>query len=135
VQFDAKVDQHFSDKSTLSGRYSNVFSNGSTPTVFGDGEFNDGTAYTERVFNDDDLLLHADRAYAVDRHCRVGSCIVAQYQTIQSHLGRFPSYQSRTALCACPLSSCRNNLDIDFDQCCVDTKFAHTLVNYSSSFS
>ena len=35
VQFDAKIDQHFSDKSTLSGRYSNVFANGSTPTVSG----------------------------------------------------------------------------------------------------
>ena len=51
-QFDVKIDQHFSDKSTLSGRYSMVFANGSTPTVFGDGEFNDGLAYTERVFNE-----------------------------------------------------------------------------------
>src|SRR6202050_423367 len=51
-QFDVKIDQHFTDKSTLSGRYSNVFAHGSTPTVFGDGEFNDGMAYTERVFKD-----------------------------------------------------------------------------------
>ena len=52
LQFDVKIDQHFTDKSTLSGRYSNVFASGSTPTVFGDGEFNDGLAYTDRVFND-----------------------------------------------------------------------------------
>ncbi len=52
IQFDFKIDQHFNEKSTITGRYSNVFANGSTPTVFGDGEFNDGIAYTERVFND-----------------------------------------------------------------------------------
>ena len=52
VQFDIKIDQHFSDKSTLSGRYSNVIGSGNTPTVFGDDEFNDGLAYTTRVFND-----------------------------------------------------------------------------------
>jgi hypothetical protein len=99
VQFDVKIDQHFSDKSTLSGRYSNVFANGSTPTVFGDGEFNDGTAYTERVFNDGVIYSYTPTAHTL-----------------------------WTAMPESPWTSI-------FDQCCVDTLFAHTLVNYSSSFS
>ena len=46
LQFDFKVDQQFTQKSSLSVRYSSIFGSGSTPTVFGDGEFNDGLAYT-----------------------------------------------------------------------------------------
>ena len=51
LQVDVKIDQHFSEKSILLGRFSTIIASGSTPTVFGDTEFNDGLAYTENVYN------------------------------------------------------------------------------------
>ena len=40
-QYDIKIDHHFSDKNHLSARYSNHHDEGSVPTIFGDGDFND----------------------------------------------------------------------------------------------
>src|SRR5580704_9032745 len=42
LQFDAKVDQQFRNNQHLAGRYSHEHASNSTPTVFGDSEFNDG---------------------------------------------------------------------------------------------
>ena len=138
VQFDVKVDQHFSDKSTLSGRYSNVFSNGSTPTVFGDGEFNDGTAYTERVFNDGIIYSYAPTAHTLWTVTagldRVSSPSTSNYPSPTS-VG-FPSYLEQNGVVRMPsIIMPESPWTSIYDQCCVDTKFAHTLANYSSSFS
>ena len=79
VQFDVKIDQHFTEKSSMAGRYSNVIASGSTPTIFGDAEFNDGLAYTERVFQRwHQLFLHTDRRYAMDEQHRFRSRVATK---------------------------------------------------------
>jgi hypothetical protein len=138
VQFDVKVDQHFSDRSTLLGRYSNVFANGSTPTVFGDGEFNDGLAYTERVFNDGLAYSFTPTAHtlwiATFGLDRVSQPSHTNYPSPTS-VG-FPSYLEQNGLVRMPaIIMPESPWTSLFDQCCVDTKFAHTLLNYASSFS
>ena len=50
-QFDIKLDHHFSEKNRISGRYSNHHDEGSIPTIFGDGDFNDGFAFSTDVHN------------------------------------------------------------------------------------
>ncbi len=137
-QFDAKIDQHFSDRSTLTGRYSNVFANGSTPTVFGDGEFNDGLAYTERVFNDGLVYSYtptANTLWTVSAGLdRVSQPSHTNYPSPTS-VG-FPSYLEQNGLKRMPaIIMPEAPWTSIYDQCCVDTKFAHTLGNYSSSFS
>ena len=138
LQFDVKVDQHFSDKSTLSGRYSNVFGNGNTPTVFGDGEFNDGTAYNERVFNDGLIYSYTptpNTLWTVTAGLdRVWEPSFSNYPKPTS-VG-FPSYLEQNGVVRMPsIIMPEAPWTSIFDQCCVDTQFAHTLAVYSSSFS
>ncbi len=138
TQFDVKIDQHFTDKSTLSGRYSMVFANGSTPTLFGDGEFNDGLAYTERVFND-------GITYSYSPTSRTLWTITAGLDRVSqpSHTNYpsptsvgFPSYLEQNGYVRMPaIIMPEAPWTSIYDQCCVDTSFAHTLGNYSSSFS
>jgi hypothetical protein len=52
LQFDAKLDHNFSDRSRLNARYSYEHANGNTPTLFFDDIFNDGVNFTEDVYND-----------------------------------------------------------------------------------
>ncbi len=138
TQFDVKIDQHFTDKSTLSGRYSNVFANGSTPTVFGDGEFNDGTAFTERVFNDGLIYSYTPTSHTLWTATvgldRVSSPSHSNYPSPTS-VG-FPSYLEQNGIVRMPsIIMPESPWTSIYDQCCVDTLFAHTLVNYSSAFS
>jgi hypothetical protein len=138
LQFDFKIDQHFSDKSTLSGRYSNVFANGSTPTIFGDGEFNDGTAFTERVFNDGLSYAYTPTsntlwtaAFGLDR---VSQPSHSNYPSPTS-VG-FPSYLEQNGIVRMPsIIMPESPWTSLYDQCCVDTQFAHTLLDYSSAFT
>ncbi len=137
-QFDVKIDQHFSDKSTLSGRYSNVFGNGSTPTVFGDGEFNDGLAYTTRVYNDGIIYSYTptpNTLWTVTGGLdRVKQPSHTNYPSPTS-VG-FPSYLEQNGIVRMPsIIMPEAPWTSIYDQCCVDTHFAHTLANYSSSFS
>jgi hypothetical protein len=137
-QFDVKIDQHFSDKSTLSGRYSNVFANGSTPTVFGDFESNDGFAYTERVFNDGVIYSYTPTAHTLWTVTawldRVSSPNHTNYPSPTS-VG-FPSYLEQNGVVRMPsIIMPESPWTSIYDQCCVDTKFAHTLANYTAAFS
>jgi Carboxypeptidase regulatory-like domain/TonB dependent receptor len=138
-QFDVKIDQHFTDKSTLSGRYSNVFAHGSTPTVFGDGDtWSDGMAYTERVFNDG--LTYS---YTPTPHTLLTLNAGLDRVTSPSHTNYpsptsvgFPSYLEQNGLVRMPsIIMPEAPWTSIYDQCCVDTLFAHTLGNYSGSFS
>ncbi len=137
-QFDVKIDQHFSDRSTLSGRYSNVFANGSTPTVFGDGEFNDGLAYTERVFNDGIIYSYTPTPNTLLTITagldRVSQPSHTNYPSPTS-VG-FPSYLEQNGVVRMPsIIMPESPWTSIYDQCCVDTKFAHTLANYNAAFS
>ena len=140
-QFDIKIDHHFSDKNHLSARYSNLHSNFSVPTVFGDGDFGDGFTGPTDVHNailQDDWMPRPtmvwSNKFAIDRavspvtenYPRLDAAFTAPGDAILSQvngLNRFPVIQMD------------NNATSLFNQCCTDTSFAHTLFSYSSSLS
>jgi hypothetical protein len=140
-QYDIKLDHHFSEKHRLSGRYSNHHDTSGTPTVFGDGDFNDGTFSTTNVHNaliEDNWSptatmvwtnrISGDRAVApVNEDYPKVSGVFDQPgdQILLQANGatRFPTIQMD------------GNATSLFNQCCTDTGFAHTLASYSSSLS
>jgi hypothetical protein len=139
LQIDLKVDQQFSSKSSLSVRYSSIFGSGSTPTVLGDGEFNDGTKYTEQIYNDGISFTYAPTAntlwtstFGLDR---VAQPTQNNKYPSPTTVG-LPSYLEQGGISRMPSIIMENGPGASlFDQCCVDTQFAHTLLNYASSFS
>ena len=137
-QFDVKIDHHFNEKSTLTGRYSNVFANGVTPTILGDGEFNDGTAFTERVFNDGLAYSYTPTSHTL-LTLGVGLDRVAEpsHSSYPSPTSvGFPSYLQQNGVVRMPsIIMPESPWTSIFDQCCVDTHFAHTLGNYNAAFS
>jgi Carboxypeptidase regulatory-like domain/TonB dependent receptor len=136
LQFDVKVDEQLNNTVHLAGRYSHAHASNATPTVFGDGEFNDGINFITNVHNgglqyDWTLkpnLLLASR-FAVDRVYAPGFSDYPAATTVG-----FPSLLDN----ANPGISRMPGILVDspwtslYDQCCVDTKFAHTLYSYSS---
>ena len=140
-QYDIKVDHHFSDKNRISARYSNHHDTFAAPTIFGDGDFNDGFTSSTDVHNaaievnSSPLAttvwtnrIAVDRAVAPvnENYPSVASVFDQPGDQILSQangLSRFPTIQMD------------NNATSLFNQCCTDTGFAHTLVTYSSSLS
>jgi hypothetical protein len=139
LQIDAKIDQQFSQRSSLSVRYSDIFASGSTPTVMGDGEFNDGTKYTSRAYNDGINYTLAPSAntlwistFGLDR---VSQPTQNNNYPAPTSVG-FPAYLEQNGLSRMPSIIMEDSPWTSlFDQCCVDTNFAHTLLNYATSFS
>lgn len=137
-QFDIKVDHHFSDKNHLSARYSNHHDEGSTPTVFGDGDFGDGFAFSTDVHNaalEDNWNLTPNTVwtnrFAIDRAV---APVTENYPSLES-VG-FPSVLGQgNGLSRIPVIQMDNNATSLFNQCCTDTGFAHTLYSYSSALS
>jgi len=142
VQFDVKLDQNFSERSRLNARYSFLHGNGNTPTVFFDDIFNDGVNSTTDVYNDGLEYTYTPTAntlwishFGVDR--------VAQpsfSKTPDPTSFGFPASLDQNGISRMPAILPNSNGDYSrftplFSQCCVDTKFAHTLLNYSSAFS
>jgi hypothetical protein len=140
-QWDVKLDHHFSDKHRISGRYSNLHSSNVVPTVFGDGDFNDGMSGSTDVHNalfEDNWSPTTTTVWtnriALDRvvspvnenYPKVGTVFNQpgdQILTQANNFTRFPTIQMD------------NNATSLFNQCCTDTGFAHTLVSYGSSLS
>jgi hypothetical protein len=139
LQFDVKIDQHFTDKSTLSGRYSNVFASGSTPTIFGDAQFNDGLTYSERVFNDGLMYSYTPTANTVWTST-IGLDRVSQPNHNNNYpdptsVG-FPSYLKQNSVVRMPAILMEDSPWTSiYSQSSVDTQFAHTLLDYTSAFS
>ncbi|MBW4028880.1 MAG: TonB-dependent receptor [Acidobacteria bacterium] len=137
LQFDVKIDQHFSERSTLLGRYSSIIASGSTPTIFGDTEFNDGLAYTENVYNDGLTYTFAPTpntlwtsVFGLDR---VSQPSHSNYPSPTS-VG-FPSYLIQNGVSRMPAIIMEDSPWTSiYDQSSVDTKFAHTLLDYATSF-
>jgi hypothetical protein len=137
-QFDIKIDHHFSDKNHLSARYSNHHDEGSTPTVFGDGDFNDGFAFTTDVHNaalEDNWNVTSNTVWtnrlAIDRAV---APVTENYPSLES-VG-FPSVLGQgNGVSRIPVIQMDNNATSLFNQCCTDTRFAHTLYSYSSAIS
>jgi len=137
LQFDAKLDHQLNDRMHLSGRFSHAHSSSSTPLVFGDGEFNDGTNYLTDVNNASleynwnirpTTLLSA--RLAIDRVYGPG---YTNYPD-PLHYG-FPSIldTANPGIVRMPGILMDSPWTSLYDQCCVDTHFAHTLWTYSAA--
>lgn len=138
LQVDVKINQQFNSKSFLSVRYSSIFGSGNTPTVLGDGEFNDGTAYNEQIYNDGINYTYTPTPNTVWTSTfgldRVSQPSFSNYPSPTS-VG-FPDYLIQNGINRMPSIIMEDQPWTSiYDQCCVDTKFAHTLLNYTSAFA
>jgi hypothetical protein len=142
-QFDIKIDQNFSARSRLSARYSYQHNDGNTPGIFTDDIFNDGTAYRGSFYNDGLEYSFSPSAntlwvsrFGIDRVAQPSFSNTPDPTSIG-----FPSYlDAANGIKRMPSILPNDYGDYSrftplFSQCCVDTKFAHTLLNYSSNFS
>jgi hypothetical protein len=136
-QFDIKLDHQISDKHRISGRYSRLHNNFHTPTILGDGEFGDGITDSptnvqnvslEYTWTLNPRIIWTSR-FGVDRakqpvNTNIPSLTSVGLPTVLEANGvdRMPTIQMSGAS---PWTSL-------YDQCCVNTKFAHTLYSYSS---
>ena len=147
-QFDVKVDHHFNDKMHLSGRYSHLYSDFSTPFFLGDGTdavgntINDGLAGDTVVHNAGlefnytltPTMLWTSR-FALDRASSPGHSVGPTLSSVglpsileqANGLDRMPTIQM-------DYGAPFNQLSL-FNQCCTDVTFAHTLFSYSSAIS
>jgi hypothetical protein len=140
-QFDVKVDHHFNDKNHLSARYSQSHSTNDVPTVFGDGDFNDGFNSITDVHNavlEDNWTPTGNLAwtnrFAIDRAV---SPVTENYPKLDS-IFTAPGdaiLGQANGLTRIPVIQMDNNATSIYNQCCTDTSFAHTLFSYSSGLS
>ncbi|MBS1841691.1 MAG: TonB-dependent receptor [Acidobacteria bacterium] len=137
-QYDVKIDHHFNDKNHLSARYSNHHDEGGIPTIFGDGDFGDGFAFSTDVHNaslEDNWNVTSSTVwtnrFAIDRAV---APVTENYPTLQS-VGLPAILGSANGTDRMPVIQMDNNATSLFNQCCTDTQFAHTLYSYSSSLS
>jgi len=146
-QFDIKIDHQLNDKHRLSARYSRGWYNFTTPLTLGDGFDNDGiksgatTAQNgsfEYTWTLNPRMVWTNHV-AIDR---VHELSVPGIPTISSFNASLPSgttglpavFQQANGIDKMPTfqmvgNSSWSNL---YDQCCINTSFAHTLVSYSS---
>jgi len=150
-QFDIKIDHQLSDKQRINGRYSRSKSNFTSPFVLGDsfdspsgdgiaaspttaqnGTFEYSWTINPRVIWTNHVSI--DRVHELSTSggpsiSSFNASLPAGVQGLPSvlqanGLGRMPTFQM---VGASPWTDL-------FDQCCVDTTFAHTLYSYSSQF-
>ncbi|MGA8763990.1 MAG: TonB-dependent receptor [Candidatus Sulfotelmatobacter sp.] len=140
-QFDIKIDHQISDKHRLNGRYSRLHSNMTTPPDLGDG--GDATGDNGGIANSPLTVQNGSLEYtwtmnpkiiwtnhfSLDRAAQpettnIPSLASAGLPTVLEANGidRMPTIQMTGAS---PWSSL-------YDQCCINTSFAHTLYSYSS---
>jgi len=136
-QFDVKVDHQITANHKIGGRYSRHHDTFTQPTVFGDGENGgDGTIFITTAQNGSaeynwaitPTKLWTNRI-SVDRVHAPG--ISNNYPTLNS-VGLSPVLAAN-GLTRMPTINVDAGMTSLFDQCCVDTHFAHTLVSYSSA--
>src|SRR5271166_847086 len=146
-QFDIKVDHQLNDRNRINARYSRGWSNFTTPLTLGDGFDNDGIKsgvtvaqnasleYTRTINSRTIWTSHI----GVDR---VHELSLPSIPSISSFNASLPAgvqglpavYEQANGIDKMPTflmqgSSPWTNL---YDQCCINTSFAHTLVSYSS---
>jgi len=140
-QFDLKLDHEISDKHRVNGRYSRLHSNFTTPPDLGDGS--DNTGDNGGIANSPLTVQNGSLEYtsslnpriiwtshfAVDRAVQpettsIPSLTTAGLPTVleANGLDRMPTIQMSG-------NSAWSSL---YDQCCINTNFAHTLYSYSS---
>jgi hypothetical protein len=146
-QFDIKIDDQINDRNRISGRYSRGWYNYTTPLTLGDGVDNDGIASGVTVAQNASLeytwTINPRMVWTshvgVDR---VHELSVPGIPTISSFNASLPAgvqglpsvFQTANGIDKMPTflmqgSSPWTNL---YDQCCINTTFAHTLVSYST---
>ena len=146
-QFDIKIDHQINDRNRISGRYSRGWSNYTTPLTLGDGFDNDGiksgvtvaqNASLEYTWTINPRIIWTSHI-GVDR---VHELSVPGIPTISSFNASLPAgvqglpsvFQTANGIDKMPTFLMQGaapwaNL---YDQCCINTTFAHTLVSYSS---
>ena len=146
-QFDIKVDHQINDRNRVNGRYSRGWYNYTTPLTLGDGFDNDGIAsgvtvaqngsfeYTWTVHPRIIWTSHA----AVDRAHELSLPGIPTITSFNASLpagtqGLPPVFQQANGIDEMPTFQMQGNLPWNnlYDQCCIYTKFGHTLVSYSS---
>jgi hypothetical protein len=146
-QFDIKIDHQINDKNRINGRYSRGWNNYTTPLNLGDGFDNAGIGSDVVVAQNGSLeytrtinpRIIWDSHIGIDR---VHELEVPNIPTISSFNASLPSgtqglpavFQQANGIDTMPTFMMQGNLSWNnlYDQCCVNTRFAHTLVNYSS---
>jgi hypothetical protein len=138
-QFDIKIDHHFSEKNHISGRYSNLRADFSSPITNLD-LFNGQSSPTHvqnAVIQDDwnlkPILLLTSRI-GVDR---VWNPVLESYPKLDTVFNQPGDAILATVngLSRLPTISMHGTASTLLPQCCTDTDFAHTLLSYSSSLS
>jgi len=134
-QFDIKVDHQIRANHKLSGRYSRHHDVFTVPTIIGNGDQGDGVIYTTDVHNGSleynwsvkPTLLWTNR-FSIDRVVAPGES--NHYPTL-SDLG-LPAILGANGLDRAPTIQVDDPFLSIFNQCCVDTHFAHSLYSFSS---
>jgi hypothetical protein len=136
-QFDIKLDHQISDNHRINGRYSRLHSNFSDPTILGDGEFNDGITSDPLTVQNGSLeytwtltpKIVWTNHFSIDRAAQSETTNLPNLTSVglpaileANGINRMPTIQMSGAS---PWSSL-------YDQCCLNTTFAHTLYSYSS---
>ena len=139
-QFDIKLDHHISDKHQISGRYSRLHNNFTTPLGLGNGDEtgdNGGIANAPLTVQNGSLeytwtlnpRIVWNSHFAVDRAVQPQTTSIPSLSSAglpsvlnANGIDRMPTIQMTGAS---PWSSL-------YDQCCINTNFAHTLYSYSS---
>jgi len=148
-QFDIKIDHQINDRNRLSGRYSRGWNNFTTPLTLGDDFDNDGiksgvtvahNASLEYTWTLNPRMIWTSHV-ALDR---VHELSVPGIPTISSFNASLPAgvqglpsvYETANGIDKMPSFFMQGNLPWTslWDQCCINTTFAHTLVSYSTQF-
>ena len=146
-QFDIKIDHQINDRNRISGRYSRGWYNYTTPLTLGDGFDNDGIKSGVTVAQNASL----EYSWTVNPRIvwtshvgldRVHELSLPSIPTISSFNASLPTgvqglpsvFQTANGIDKMPTFLMQGNLPWTnlYDQCCINTSFAHTLVSYST---
>ncbi len=146
-QFDIKIDHQINDRNRINGRYSRGWNNYTTPLTLGDGVDNDGIASGVTVAQNFSLeytrtinprIIWTSHA-GVDR---VHELSLPGIPTISSFNASLPAgvqglpsvFEQANGIDKMPTFLMQGSLPWTnlYDQCCINTTFAHTLISYSS---
>ena len=146
-QFDIKIDHQINDSNRINGRYSRGWSNYTTPLTLGDGFDNDGIASGvtlaqngsfEYSWTVNPRIIWTSHA-AIDRVHELSLPGIPTISGFNASLpagtqGLSPFYEQANGIDEMPTFQMQGNLPWNnlYDQCCIYTKFGHTLVSYSS---
>ncbi len=132
-QFDARVDHQLNDFHRLGVRYSRLSNESPQDVSFVQDSFIYKTsvhnAVADYTWTVTPAVVYTGR-FGIDRVSAPG---ITDYPDLTS-VG-FPSYMINNGLARMPTMAFESAYTNLYDECCVDTRFAHTLYTYSSSLS